>query len=152
MGGREAGREGEARDEMRGVWPDQEALVDHCEDEKGARGRMSRSRVVAGTLNGLNAPEASGQLHFRPPAVPSDSLDDLVLCLLLDEMPCKSLHSSCHLRGEKKKKKRTQGTFISSKRRHFSKSELQTSLKVNTLHPFMPPRVGISVYLLGATI
>lgn len=105
MGGREAGREWEARDEMRGVWPDQEALVDHCEDEKGAPGRMSRSRVVAGTLNGLNAPEASGQLHFRPPAVPSDSLDDLVLCLLLDEMPCKSLHSSCHLRGEKKKKK-----------------------------------------------
>lgn len=32
MGGSEVGREGEARDEMGGVWPDQDTLVDHCED------------------------------------------------------------------------------------------------------------------------
>lgn len=46
MGGSEAGREGEAREEMRGVWPDQEVLVDHGEDEKGTCGRMSQSWVV----------------------------------------------------------------------------------------------------------
>lgn len=37
------------------------------------------------------------------PPVPSDSLDDLVLFLLLDEIPCMSFNFSCQL--EKKKKK-----------------------------------------------
>ena len=47
------------------------------------------------------------------PLVPSDSLDGLVLFLLLDEILYMSFNFSCQLEG--KKKKRTQGTFISSK-------------------------------------